>query len=73
MTGRRVPAYVASVTPKGRPRAKDERTVKTTVDLPEALWKAAKIRALDERKDLRAVIVEALTAHLEAKRKKGSL
>jgi hypothetical protein len=45
--------------------------VKTTVDLPEALWKAAKIRATDERMDLRSVIISALEQHLKAKPKKG--
>jgi len=45
--------------------------VKTTIDLPEALWRTAKIRAMDERKDLRSVIIEALQAHLKAKPKRG--
>ena len=36
------------------------RTVKTTVDLPEALWRSAKVRAMDERTDLRSVIIRAL-------------
>lgn len=45
--------------------------VKTTVDLPEALWKAAKIRAMDERTDLRSVIIAALEAHLKTKAKRG--
>lgn len=45
--------------------------VKTTVDLPEDIWRAAKIRAMDERKDLRSVIIEALAAHLKNKPKKG--
>jgi hypothetical protein len=45
--------------------------VKTTVDLPEALWRTAKVRALDERTDLRSVIIEALTAHLKTRPKKG--
>ncbi len=46
-------------------RAKEERTVKTTVDLPEALWRAAKIRAMDNRADLRRVIIAALEAYLK--------
>lgn len=50
--------------PKGRPRAEGERTVKTTVDLPEALWRTAKMRAMDERTDLRAVIIAALKAYV---------
>ena len=45
--------------------------MKTTVELPETLWKAAKVRAMDERTDLRSVIIAALEAHLKAKRKGG--
>ena len=44
-----------------------ERAVKTTVDLPESLWRAAKVRALDERTDLRQVLMAALLAYLEPK------
>jgi hypothetical protein len=44
---------------------------KTTVDLPADLWRAAKIRAMDDGTDLRSVIIEALAAHLKAKAKKG--
>lgn len=43
--------------------------VKTTVDLPAALWRRAKIAAMDERSDLRAVIIRALEAYLK---KEGS-
>ena len=42
---------------------------KTTVDLPETLWRAAKIRALDERSDLGAVVIAALETYLKAKPK----
>jgi hypothetical protein len=42
------------------------------VDLPEALWRSAKVRAVNERKDLRTVIIEALTAHLRMKLKEGA-
>ena len=42
-----------------------EETVKTTVELPEDLWRAAKIRAMDERSDLRSVLIEALAAYLK--------
>ena len=45
--------------------------VKTTVELPEPLWKAAKVRAMDERTDLRSVIIAALEAHLRTKPKRG--
>ena len=39
--------------------------VKTTVDLPQELWRAAKIRAMDEHSDLRSVIITALRAYLD--------
>jgi hypothetical protein len=40
-------------------------TVKTTVELPGDLWRAAKIRAMDERSDLRSVLVRALEQYLD--------
>jgi len=43
--------------------------VKTSVDIPDALWKAAKILAVEENKDLRNVIIEALQQHLSKKGK----
>lgn len=45
--------------------------MKTTVDLPASLWRAAKIRAMDERTDLRQVIIAALEAYLKGARKEG--
>lgn len=42
------------------------RTVKTTVDLPQELWRAAKIRAMDDLTDLRSVVIAALKAYLDA-------
>jgi len=36
------------------------RGVKTTIEIPENLWRAAKHRALDKDTDLRGVIVSAL-------------
>jgi len=45
--------------------------VKTSVWLPADLWKRAKVRAVDERVDLRDVIIAALEAYLRPK-KEGS-
>jgi hypothetical protein len=39
--------------------------VKTTVDLPQELWRAAKIRAMDEHTDLRSVVIAALGVYLQ--------
>ncbi len=43
--------------------------MKTSVDIPDDLWKAAKILAVEESKDLRDVIIEALRKHLGKKAK----
>lgn len=43
----------------------EQKTVKTTVDLPADLWTRAKHRATDERTNLRAVIIAALEAYLK--------
>ncbi len=44
--------------------------VRTTINLPEDLWRQAKILALDERKDLRELIIEGIKLVL-AHNKKG--
>ncbi len=44
--------------------------IRTSLELPEALWRKAKQRALDERTDLRALIVEGLKYVLVRKSKK---
>jgi len=46
-------------------KSASERLVKTTVELPHDLWKAAKVRAIDEGTDLRAVIISALKKYLK--------
>ena len=43
--------------------------MKTSVDIPDDLWKAAKILAVQEHKDLRDVIIVALQEHLSKKTK----
>ncbi len=53
-------------------RAKEGGMVKTTVELPEALWRAAKVRAMDERTGLRSVIVAALEAYLAPRKREGT-
>jgi hypothetical protein len=40
------------------------RGVKTTLEIPELLWRATKQRALDEDLDMRAVVIRALEAFL---------
>lgn len=45
--------------------------VKTSLVLPEALWLQTKKRALDERDDLRGIIMKALTLYLRTTLKRG--
>ena len=47
----------------------DSPMVKTTLLMQEALWRQAKIRALEENRDLRDLLLEGL--ELVLKRKKG--
>jgi hypothetical protein len=43
------------------------RSVKTTVDLPVDVWRAAKIRAMDDQTDLRSIVIAALRDYLDLK------
>ena len=45
-----------------------EKVRKTSIELPEQLWRAAKIRAMDDHTDFKSVLIAALEAYL----KKGS-
>jgi hypothetical protein len=56
---------IAILQPVPKPRETAVRApVKTTVELPGDLWRSAKIRAMDERVDLRTVFIRALEAYL---------
>jgi len=50
------------MSPRGKKRR--ETVVKTTVELPVELWQAVKVRAAEDRSDLRGVIVQALAQYL---------
>ena len=43
--------------------------MKTTMIVPEDLWAAAKIRAVQERRDLKDVITDALRLYLKTAKK----
>lgn len=49
--------------------------VKTTLRLPEALWRAARIRAIDERVDFQDIVARGLElylkTHLKRREKEG--
>lgn len=39
--------------------------MRTTLEFPVALWKAAKVRAIDERRNLRDVLLDAIRHYLK--------
>jgi hypothetical protein len=47
------------------------RTVRTSIEIPEDVWRAAKIRAMDERKNFQDVVAAALRAYLRRLKKGG--
>jgi hypothetical protein len=54
-----------------KPRRPASDVVRTTIEFPPDVWRAAKIRAMDERTDFRAVVVKALRAYLATPLKGG--
>lgn len=44
--------------------------VRTSLTLPEDLWKACQHRAIETRSSLRQIIIEALTAYLKTPSKR---
>lgn len=50
-----------------RKAARPSETVKTTMVLPKDLWKAAKIRAVEEDADLNGVVIAALAAYVKVR------
>lgn len=57
---------ILSAVPRSQPPP-DRGPVKTTVELPGDVWRAAKIRAMDDRVDLRTVFIRALEEYLGIK------
>lgn len=45
--------------------------VRTSLTLPEDLWKATQHRAIETRSSLRQIVIEALTAYLKTPSKRG--
>jgi hypothetical protein len=51
---------------EGKPMGgKQDRPVRITVDLPRALWRKVKIRAMDEGKSVQGLVRELLEAHTQ--------
>ena len=47
-----------------RPRKQGSDTVRTTLDMPTDLWRAIKIQSINERRDLRDVLLDAVALYL---------
>ena len=62
MLVKRIAGILADVPRLTTPGAK---TVRTTLDLPVALWKRAKLQAMAEHRDLRDLLRDALRRYLE--------
>ena len=62
------------MSPRGqkRPTSETARMVRTTLELPEDLWRAIKLKAVEDRSDLRAITIAALEAYLGFTRKPAS-
>jgi hypothetical protein len=52
-------------------RRTEAKPVKTTIELPEDLWRKAKIRAVEDRTNLRALIVRGLELALAERNKRA--
>jgi hypothetical protein len=50
---------------------KGVKTTKTSIEIPEELWRAAKIRAMDEKKNFQDIVAEALREFLKRSKKGG--
>lgn len=46
---------------------------KSTIVIPEALWRRVKIRAMDERTDFRRLVIKALERYLKTTKPKGEV
>jgi hypothetical protein len=56
-----------------KPRTPGASTVRTTLDLPVPLWKRAKMQAMEEHRDLRDLLLDALRRYLGQRKGDGPL
>jgi hypothetical protein len=47
------------------------KTVKTSIEIPEDVWRAAKILAIDEKKNFQDIVADALREYLRKQKKAG--
>ena len=58
--------------PRGRPPKKEVMPmVKTSLALPEDLWRGLKVAAVEERTDMQAIIARLVGEYLTKRKKKG--
>ena len=57
--------------PRASNYGKGVRTMKTSIEIPEDVWRAAKIRAMDEKKNFQDIVAEALREFLKRSKKGG--
>ncbi len=50
---------------------KGVKTVKTSIDIPEEVWRAAKIRSMDEKRNFQDVVADALREYVRKPKKGG--
>jgi hypothetical protein len=59
------------MTKRAQDRGSEEPRVKTSLQLPESLWKAVKVRAAEERRGFRSLVIAALEAYLKLRQKES--
>ncbi len=57
--------------PRASEFGKGVKTLKTSVEIPEDVWRAAKIRAMDEKRNFQDIVAEALREFLKKGKKGG--
>lgn len=62
----------STVVRRPKPNTPPEAMVKTSFDLPESLHQDLKITAVRKRRDMKDLVVEALTAYLKKLGRRGS-
>ena len=59
------------MTKRAKDGGREEPRVKTSLQLPESLWKAVKVRAAEERRGFRLIVIAALEAYLKSQDKES--
>lgn len=65
------PCNLRTMNTETRVKREVVKRVKTTVEFPEELWKAAKVLAVEERRSFQDVVAAALEEYLKRRKKGG--